>query len=189
VPRTAPPAPLTDQRLWRRLLARLHPDAGGTEELFVFGQAVRERVEAGDLPTVHDVGEKAPARSPAQRRRRARPKAGQDRRPIAFEAARGVPFEELTRRAVDLAGELEEPYRFLFSLLEGCQAPDAQGPAHLVEEATTGACYRRMAKVGRLLDLDGAGRMRLYRLAQGVPLSDLHARHWLRRVDDEGARP
>ena len=31
-----------DSRMWRLLLARLHPDAGGDHDLFVFACAVRE---------------------------------------------------------------------------------------------------------------------------------------------------
>ncbi|MGB3681016.1 MAG: hypothetical protein WA990_00875 [Rubrobacteraceae bacterium] len=33
-----------DRRLWRRLLARLHPDAGGDPELFVFACAVKDQM-------------------------------------------------------------------------------------------------------------------------------------------------
>lgn len=34
--------PFEDQRMWRLLLARLHPDAGGDRELFLFACALRE---------------------------------------------------------------------------------------------------------------------------------------------------
>jgi hypothetical protein len=37
-------APFEDQRMWRLLLAQLHPDAGGDHELFVFACAVKEEV-------------------------------------------------------------------------------------------------------------------------------------------------
>ena len=43
--RTAPIP--NDQRMWRLLLARLHPDAGGDHELFVFASAVKEEVCGG----------------------------------------------------------------------------------------------------------------------------------------------
>ncbi len=33
-----------DRRMWRLLLARLHPDAGGDHELFTFACAVKEEV-------------------------------------------------------------------------------------------------------------------------------------------------
>jgi hypothetical protein len=44
VSRTATPAPLDDRRYWRRLLARSHPDAGGSEALFTWATALRETV-------------------------------------------------------------------------------------------------------------------------------------------------
>jgi hypothetical protein len=33
---------LEDRRMWRLLLARLHPDVGGDHELFLFARAVEE---------------------------------------------------------------------------------------------------------------------------------------------------
>jgi hypothetical protein len=39
----AVPSP-NDQRMWRLLLARLHPDAGGDHELFVFASTVKDEV-------------------------------------------------------------------------------------------------------------------------------------------------
>jgi hypothetical protein len=40
-------APFDDRRMWRLLLARLHPDAGGDHDLFAFACAVRDEVAAG----------------------------------------------------------------------------------------------------------------------------------------------
>jgi hypothetical protein len=37
-------APFEDRRLWRLLLARSHPDAGGDHELFLFAHALEEGV-------------------------------------------------------------------------------------------------------------------------------------------------
>jgi hypothetical protein len=34
--------PFEDRRMWRLLLARLHPDAGGDHELFLFAHALKE---------------------------------------------------------------------------------------------------------------------------------------------------
>jgi hypothetical protein len=36
--------PPTDRAMWRRLLARLHPDAGGDDELFVWAKSLEELV-------------------------------------------------------------------------------------------------------------------------------------------------
>ncbi len=40
-------APFEDRRMWRLLLARLHPDAGGDHDLFAFACAVRDEVASG----------------------------------------------------------------------------------------------------------------------------------------------
>jgi hypothetical protein len=37
-----------DRRMWRLLLARLHPDAGGDHDLFAFACAIRDEVSRGD---------------------------------------------------------------------------------------------------------------------------------------------
>lgn len=44
-----------DRRMWRLLLARLHPDAGGDQELFAFASAVRDEMARGKDP-VRDTG-------------------------------------------------------------------------------------------------------------------------------------
>ncbi len=41
-------ASFEDRRMWRLLLARLHPDAGGDHDLFAFACAVRDEVSRGD---------------------------------------------------------------------------------------------------------------------------------------------
>ncbi len=41
---TTSTAPLADPRMWRRLLARAHPDAGGDHELFLFTHALLQSV-------------------------------------------------------------------------------------------------------------------------------------------------
>ena len=51
-------APFKDSRMWRLLLARLHPDAGGDHELFLFARALKEGTHGhGCLvspPALHD---------------------------------------------------------------------------------------------------------------------------------------
>jgi hypothetical protein len=42
--------PSTDKRMWRLLRARLHPDAGGDTELFLFATALLERIRDAELP-------------------------------------------------------------------------------------------------------------------------------------------
>jgi hypothetical protein len=42
-----PTLPTTDKSMWRRLLSRTHPDAGGSHELFLWAGAVRDLVWPG----------------------------------------------------------------------------------------------------------------------------------------------
>jgi hypothetical protein len=49
--------PLRDRQMWRQLLARLHPDAGGSHELFLFACALKDEVCPERL-----FGESRPAR-------------------------------------------------------------------------------------------------------------------------------
>ena len=41
---------LEDRHMWRLLLAKLHPDAGGDHELFLFACAVKEGICGGRPP-------------------------------------------------------------------------------------------------------------------------------------------
>jgi hypothetical protein len=51
-------ASFEDRHMWRLLLARLHPDAGGDHELFLFAYALKERAFANsyleDAPALDD---------------------------------------------------------------------------------------------------------------------------------------
>jgi hypothetical protein len=40
-------ASFEDRRMWRLLLARLHPDAGGDHDLFAFASAIRDEMSGG----------------------------------------------------------------------------------------------------------------------------------------------
>ena len=50
--------PFEDRQMWRLLLARLHPDAGGDHELFLFACALKDRLCGEQLfdarPAAHD---------------------------------------------------------------------------------------------------------------------------------------
>ena len=43
--------------MWRLLLARLHPDAGGDHDLFAFACAVRDEMSGGKHPAEDTAGE------------------------------------------------------------------------------------------------------------------------------------
>ncbi|HEX2742758.1 MAG TPA: hypothetical protein VHM69_20125 [Rubrobacter sp.] len=41
-------ASFEDRRMWRLLLARLHPDAGGDHDVFAFACAIRDEMSGGN---------------------------------------------------------------------------------------------------------------------------------------------
>ena len=47
-----PTLPATDKSMWRKAIARAHPDAGGSHELCVWMQAVRDVVCGGGPKTM-----------------------------------------------------------------------------------------------------------------------------------------
>ena len=48
-------AVIEERRMWRLLLARLHPDAGGDHELFTFACTIRDELSSGER-TAKDFG-------------------------------------------------------------------------------------------------------------------------------------
>lgn len=50
------PASFEDRRMWRLLLARLHPDAGGDHALFAFASTIRDEMSGGDHAAGSTVG-------------------------------------------------------------------------------------------------------------------------------------
>jgi hypothetical protein len=93
--------------MWRRVLALVHPDRGGSHDAFIFLQGVREAVLNG--PECHrcalppgDPGPTptGPGRSPEQ-----------ERIPYDPVYANADLFVDLTTRSLSLAQEVGEPYR------------------------------------------------------------------------------
>ncbi|WP_047864908.1 hypothetical protein [Rubrobacter aplysinae] len=62
---------LEDPRMWRLMLARLHPDAGGDEELFAFACAVKEEVHRERPPVRRAAGARGESRARHWERRAA----------------------------------------------------------------------------------------------------------------------
>ena len=60
----AGPTSFEDRRMWRLLLARLHPDAGGDHDLFAFACAVRDEVY-GEKRLLEGAGTENEARNTA----------------------------------------------------------------------------------------------------------------------------
>lgn len=62
---------LEDPRMWRLLLARLHPDAGGDQELFAFASAVKAEIHRERPPVRRAVGNRSEPRARHRERRHA----------------------------------------------------------------------------------------------------------------------
>ncbi len=168
-PRT-PTLPPTDPRMWRRALARLHPDSGGCHELFVWGMVVRDLV-CRDAPTVS--GTTGPE-TPGEHDR------------VPYDPAFGFvdEFVTLTMRALSVGQHAEEPYRSVLRLLIDCPA-DGHGRAAAKQER--GATYRQLAAIAHKAGMSKGQRYRWYELARSVPLSEKHASHIIGRLGRRAA--
>jgi hypothetical protein len=160
MPKTAT-APLTDGRLWRLLLARTHPDAGGSDELFVWAQGLRESLDA---PFPRSCGRCKPADG----------QTAEEPERIPFGA--GLDPTALTRRALSLVEELEFPYNALLRLLSN------HDPSGALPQEHRGATYRQLARMAHEAGMSRQERQGWYRVAESVPLSQAHAQHILSRL-------
>ena len=52
-----------DRRMWRLLLARLHPDAGGDHDLFTFACAIRDEISSASSLAEDTEGESSARRT------------------------------------------------------------------------------------------------------------------------------
>lgn len=157
--------------MWRRLVARCHPDQGGDHDLFVWAQNVREHVASDAI--------EPPISRPRQPRYT--PPDSVDRVDYPSDIG-GREFQETTRKIVALAPTLQEPYRSLLLLLSDCET--AMSTTLRLEEQR-GASYKRLAAIGHIVGMDKAMRSEWYEIARRVPLSDRHARHILWKLREE----
>ncbi len=167
--------PLDDPRMWRRLVGRAHPDAGGDHELFIWTATVKDVVCGGELQL-----ETKPEPSSTPRRPPPGPTPADDKPRIPYPV--GTDFEEATLRALVFAAENGGPYAEVLSLLVSCHPLE-----HLAYEQKRGACYKRLAAIGHLWVMTKRERTGWYRCAEGIPLSDRHASHILGRLKRQAA--
>jgi hypothetical protein len=154
--------------MWRTLIARAHPDSGGSHELFIWATATRDLVCGGEAePEIE-----TPPPSTADR--------------VDFGAAyeKAGSFSELTRVAVAHAGEAGEPYARLLRLLaDTLEAED--GPLRVQQHQ--GATYRQLAAIAHRAGMSKAERVRWYRVCESIPLSQRHAGHILGKLQRAAA--
>ncbi len=168
-PRTAAAA-LDDPRLWRRLVARTHPDAGGDHELFIWCGVVRNAVCGGELQVQ---AKPEPSYHPSRRREGStRHQTHADDKPrIPYPV--GTDFEESTRRALRVVG----PYAPVLARLTSCYPLP-----HLAYEQARGASYKRLAAIAHEYGMTSPERSGWYRCAESIPLSDRHAGHIISKL-------
>jgi hypothetical protein len=162
-----PTKPPTDRAMWRRLLSRAHPDAGGDHELFIWTGNLKNFVCSG-LP------------SEAPTPIRPEPTRGTEPERVPFPP--GTDFEALTRRAISTAEDEPPPYSYVLRLLRDC------GPLPGFEDKQgRGATYKQLAAVAHIAGMSKAERVRWYRIAESVPLADRHAGHLLGKLKRRAA--
>ena len=167
-PRT-PTLSVTEPAMWRKLLARSHPDAGGDHDLFVWATALQEYVANG-APSLWDA---RPRRDDSRRGDR-----GGDHRGDRVYLDDRYDFEAATFEALRLAGTLPSPFgEFLLRLADIELAEDEVG----IKQQNRGATFKSLAALGHQVGLDAAGRQRLYAIAQEIPLSQRHVGHLFAR--------
>lgn len=160
--------PITDRSMWRRLVAKTHPDAGGDHELFIWTGALRDAVCG---------------RERVSRRRDNSTPPRSDEGPARVPYPAGSDFAALTARALAMAEEIGGVHGSLLLMLADCEAP----PSTIGAWEQRGASYKKLAAIGHTVAMTKAERISWYRVAEAVPLSDRHAGHILGRLKKSAA--
>ncbi len=165
--------PPDDPKMWRRLVARTHPDAGGDHELFIWATATRQVVCGGEL------GSEIP-----RREHQDRPPGGErpDKERVPFDPF--ADFASLTDRALSMADAVAEPYGYLLRQVADC-SPAADGA--LYDQQRRGASYKQLAAIGHQVGMSTSERAQWYDVCRSIPLSQRHAGHILGRIKRRAA--
>src|SRR5215216_3162046 len=133
--------PLDDRQKWRNVLARLHPDASGSHEAFIFSQAVRDKICSGRVITAeHYPPRPEPGPEPPPK---PRPKMVHEEGRVPFPDP--ADFEALTAQALGTAAfDVPPPYADLLRLLAGCESVDYEP---LRGQQQRGATYKQLAAI------------------------------------------
>jgi hypothetical protein len=161
--------PLDDPRMWRRLVALAHPDAGGGHELFIWTATVKDAVCGGGLQV--QVKPEPSYHPPWREASTSRPHPADDKPRIPYPV--GTDFEEGTRRALRVKG----PYSPVLARLTSCYPVP-----HLAYEEARGASYKRLAAIAHTYGMTSSERSGWYRCAESIPLSDRHAGHIISKL-------
>jgi hypothetical protein len=184
---STPTLPPTDRNMWRRLLARAHPDSGGEHELFVWTTALKDYV--CNKPRLGGLIHEAPSTTHRASSRgyspppRHRPEPDRTERVLYDEE---YDFERLTRRALSMADEVEGVHARLLLLLVDCYEAGPESPS-LYKAQRAGASYKQLAFLGHLAGMNTRERSEWYRICEEIPLSQRHAGHIIARLQARAA--
>ena len=157
--------PPTDRAMWRRLLARLHPDAGGDDELFVWAKSLEELV-ARLSNAQHDPYARLGGTVKQEGR-------------IPFDPH--TDFDRISERALLFA-----PRAFGYGdVLRIAGGAKKTGTA----KDHRGATYEQLARIAYRLGIDKHqrnARKMWYRTARDVMLSEAHAEQIIGSLKDPG---
>ena len=162
----------TDVSMWRRLVGRAHPDAGGDHELFIWTSRLRTVVCGGEFETIKRKPAKGGTPRPSE--------ASAPRERVPFDPGEAEDHNELTRRAIALGREAGEPYASLLELLADCYSD-----LEFYEQECVGATYKQLAALAHRSGMTRKQRVKWYRIAESVPLSQRHAGHVFARMTKE----
>lgn len=167
-----------DPTMLRKLVSRTHRDAGGDDELFVFANALRESLLAGELlPTKESETvlrcSDCNRRGSSTRHSYKTEADSKDRVPFVADAS----FDQLTSLALERAGIVSEIYGELLLLLRDCVFM-----ADMERQQHRGASYKQLAYVAHLAKMSKPERTGWYRVAESIPLGDRHASHLISRL-------
>jgi hypothetical protein len=167
--------------MWRRALAKLHPDGGGSHDLFIWAGAVRDVVcDLAELSSLRGAANPEPADHPSRRRDASTP---EEPARVPYPPGATADFAALTARAVAMAEEIGGIHGALLEMLADCEAPPSTSGAW----EQRGASYKKLAAVGHMVGMTKPQRSRWYRVAEAVPLSDRHVGHILGRLKRRAA--
>lgn len=165
---------LDDPRMWKRLVALAHPDRAGDDELFIWARELQQAVADGKLKYGSGSASKESA---THQGGRAKTSENADENP-RVQFTDSASFDELTRKAVKTARD-GGPWADLLRLLVDCE-PDPE----LDAEQKRGASYKQLAALAHKQGFSKDERVEWYKVAGSIPLSDAHARHMFRRIED-----
>jgi hypothetical protein len=173
--------------MWRKLLGKVHPDANGDHELFIWAMSLRETICDGNGDSSTS-GATTHANPPPRHEPRHEPRPNADKADkadrIPFDTS--FTFSRLTVKAMAIVdiGEVLPLYADLLRLLADCEE-FYSGP--LYDQQKCGASYKQLAAIGHRIGMSKERRIGWYRLAESIPLSMRHAGHILKVLSERAA--